>query len=233
MGALASFTGPNGADAGTAIRATVSVLSHATTGDLMYVGQGYRARIRERTFAGIDVNGAPFAAYSTKGPIYFSPNRSSTDGRTAAGRQARATASANRHAKTGRIGIRTATGIKYESYGAMKSALGRSNPDLYGAEQHTHMLDTMLVKAGGSESVGGDVFGLGNEGDEFAAFEQNQPASQLILGFYGPEEDRARGNNEGTHTIPKREFFALNASDLAWGEKAIALRMEIRARRAA
>lgn len=231
----ATFLGPNGSNPSTAIRAMVTALSEASVGDLMFVGQGYRSRIRQRTFSGIDVNGAPFTPYSTRGPLYFYPNRGSASGRTIAGRKARATATAGRHAKTGRIGVRTPTGIRYESYSAMKAALGRTGVDLYGAEQHTHMLDTMMVKAGGSESAGGgadDLFSASGSGGEFEAFEQNQPANQLILGFYGPEEGRARGNNEGTSRVPKREFFALNPTDLAWGEQAIGERMAIRARTA-
>lgn len=236
MAANASFLGPNRSDPGIAVRAEMEALKTATVGDLLYVGMGYRARIRQRTLAGVDVNGAPFAPYSTRGPYYFYPNRDSTSGRTAEGRKARATAAKGRHEKTGRIGIRTPTGIRYESYAAMKSALGRSGVDLYGAEQHTHMLDTLLVKAGGSESAftasEAMLFNSGGQ-DEFAAFEANQPCTQLVLGFYGPEAERARGNNEGTSTVPKREFFALSQEDLEWGSKAIGTRMQIRARKAA
>jgi hypothetical protein len=39
----------------------------------MYIGQVYRSRIRQRTLAGIDVNGASFTPYSTKGPTTSIP----------------------------------------------------------------------------------------------------------------------------------------------------------------
>jgi hypothetical protein len=105
-------------------RATLAALKTVTAGDLLYVGEGYRSRIRERTFAGVDVNGSPFAPYSTRGPFYRFPNKDAANGRTAAGDAARTTASKNRFAKTGRIGIRTATGIRCESYSAAKAAHG-------------------------------------------------------------------------------------------------------------
>lgn len=242
MADLATFTGPHGADPRVTIRREVAALSTVTTGDLLYLGQGYRGKIRERTFAGIDVHGAAFAPYSTKGPYYLYPNREATGARSVSGDRsftasqlnarrdkARATASKNRHAKTGRIGVRTATGIKYESYAAAKAAHG-SGVNLFGMEQHPHMLDAMLVKAGGSESTMMDAEFSAGGSDEFSAFESNQPCSLLTIGFYGVEAERAKGNNEGTSKVPKREFFALNDGDLQWGEKAIGERMVIRAR---
>jgi hypothetical protein len=231
MADAATFTGPGGVDPRISIRREVAALSTVTAGDLLFIGQGYRSKIRERTFAGTDVNGAPFAPYSNKGPFYLYTNRDSASGRTSEGRVARATASKNRHAKTGRIGIRTATGIRYESYAAAKAAHGVANVNLYGMEQHPHMLDTIMVVAGGSR-VDSSMDGL-NFGSEFSAFESSTPCDLLTIGFYGPEAERARGHNEGTSHLPKREFFALNSADLAWGEKAVAERMVIRAKQAA
>jgi hypothetical protein len=221
---LATFTGPGGADPRVSIRREVQALSTITVGDLLYVGMGYLSKIRERTFAGIDVNGAPFAPYSDKGPFYLYVNKNATTGRAA-----RATAAKNRHAKTGRIGVRTPTGIRYESYAAAKAAHGVSNVNLFGMGQNPHMLDAIIVRAGGSESSLMDAeFTAG--GSELNVFEQNQPCTLLTLGFYGDEAERARGHNEGTSKLPKREFFALNAGDLAWGERAVAQRMMLRAR---
>jgi hypothetical protein len=203
------------------MQATVEALKTVTVGDLLYVGKGYRTRIRERTFSGVDVNGTPFAAYSTKGPFYLYVNRDATTSRAA-----RATASKSRHRATGLIGFRTPTGIRYESYAAAKSAHG-AGVNLYGMEQHPHMLDLMIVRAGGAETTAADDFDFGSE---LEAFESSQECTALALGFYGDEAERARGNNEGTATIPQRNFFALNADDLSWGEQAIAQRMLIRAR---
>jgi len=220
MADFATFTAPGGGDPGTAIRAVVAALTIVTVGDLLYVGEGYRSRIRARTFAGVDVNGVPFAPYSTKGPFYLYPNKGATRDRNA-----RATASAGRHAKTGRIGVRTPTGIKYASYAAAHEAHGTPGVTLFGMEQHPHMLDSIMVKAGGQE-VGSA--GTGSFGSPLEAFEGNSPCNLLALGFYGDEAARARGHNEGTSKLPKREFFALSISDLAWGERAIGTRMSIR-----
>jgi hypothetical protein len=229
--AAAIFVGPNGISPSVAIRQTVQALTTVSVGDLLHVGMGYVSRIRERTFQGVDVNGAPFAPYSTRSPFYFYPNRDAASGRTSEGRAARATASKNRHAKTGRIGVRTPTGIRYESYAAAKAAHGVSNVNLFGMEQHPHMLDAMLVKAGGAESSLIDAEFAKGGSSEMNAFEANQPCTSMQLGFWGDEADRAKGHNEGTSKLPKREFFALNASDLAWGEKTIGERMAIRAKR--
>lgn len=220
----AIFVGPNGQDARSAIRAEIHALSTTTVGDMLYVGQLFRSRIRTRTFQGVDVNGQPFQAYSQRGPYYLYANGTATKDR-----HARSVAAKNRHAATGKIGIRTPTGIKYVSYAAAKSAHGVGNVNLYGMQQHTHMLDTMIVRAGGAEldSAAGDFMGGGGEMD---AFEQNVPQSQLAVGFYGPEAERAKGNNEGTSKLPKREFFALSQEDLMIAERAIAGRMMIRAR---
>ena len=212
-------------DAKISIRREVLALSTVSTGDLLAVGMGYVSRIRERTFAGTDVNGASFTPYSTRGPYYFSPNAGVTKDRAA-----RATAAKNRHVKTGRIGIRTPTGIKYESYAAAKAAHGVANVNLYGMEQHPHMLDALMVKAGGSESSLADAEFARGGSPEMNAFEQNQPCTLLTIGFYGEEAERAKGNNEGNSRVPQREFFALNQSDLAWGERVIGERMVIRAK---
>ena len=225
MSAYATFTGPAGEPAGVAIRREIHALTTPTVGDHLFVGQVFRSRIRQRTAEGIDANGNPFAAYSTNGPYYFYPNRDSAGGNLAA----RSTAAAGRFAKTKKGGgKRTSLGIRYHGgYAEAKAAHGRATVDLYGMEQHTHMLDTMLVQAGGSEiGTGIDL----DFGSEFAASENIAPCSELTLGFYGPEAERARGNNEGTEHTPARFFFGLNEQDLQLGAQAIGERMEARAR---
>jgi hypothetical protein len=199
MAATASFTGPNGQDARAAMEWGVRTATTPTTGDLLYSGQVFRSRIRERTFRGVDAQGVPFTAYSTKGPYYFYPNREVGSTRreraiTPQVRAARATAAKGAMRKPA-AGVRTPFGIKYASYAAAKAAHGVANVNLYGMEQHTHMLDTMLVKVGGIE-VGLAADALMDNG-EMAAFEQNQPATELALGFYGPEAARAKGQTRG------------------------------------
>ncbi len=226
----ATFTGPGGKPAGASIRATVHTLSTPTTGDLLAIGQAFRSRIRRRTQEGVDVDGVPFAPYSTNGPYYLYVNGAVgiARGGTPETRKARATASRNRHIKTGRIGVRTPFGIKYESYAAAKTAHGRANVDLYGLQQHTHMLDTMMVRAGGSEVNG--VAGELDFGSEFEAFENIAPATELQIGFYGPEAARAQGHNEGTGKLPRRRFFVLSTDDIQIGERMLGERMIARAK---
>lgn len=217
--AHATFKGPGGEDPRISIQKDVQSLQTVTTGDLLKAGQLFRSNIRQRTLAGTDANGAPFAPYSQRGPYYFYPNRDSAGGN----RAARATAAKNRHSATGGVGRRTPLGIRYDSYAAAKAAHGVANVNLFGMEQHPHMLDTMLVKAGGVEDAG--AFEGFDFSSEFEAFEQNQAATQLELGFYGDEAARAQGNNEGTANLPARNFFALNADDLAIAEQAIGERI--------
>ncbi len=219
-----TFTGPSGADPVTHIRYVITALTQTTLGDMLAVGQVFRSRIRQRTAAGIDASGAPFVGYSTRGPYYFYPNREaagSVRGGSDATLHARKTAAAGRHAKTDRIGTRTPYGIRYDGgYAEAKAAHGRSTVDLYGLEQHPHMLDAMLVRAGGMEIGGGmDI-----------ATEAAGQCDHLTLGFYGTEAARAKGNNEGTSHVPARYFFALNSDDLAAGSEMLANRMEARAK---
>ena len=230
MPEYASFKAPDGGEATTAIHRELQALITPSVGDLLYVGQVFRSRILQRTAQGVDVNGSPFAPYSTRGPYYFYPNREVGAARgakaAAATQKARATASAGRHAKTGRIGVRTPYGIRYASYAAAKAAHGSAAVDLFGMEQHTHMLNTIKVRAGGTAVADAGL----DFGSEFAAEEQNQPCSDFAVGFYGTEADRARGNNEGTRNSPARRFFALSPEDLQLGAHAIGERMAIRAK---
>ena len=232
MPGSATFTGPGGAPPGESIRYQLQCLTTPTTGDLMDVGQKFRARIRNRTFSGVDVDGASFAPYSTKGPYYFYPNRDaagSIRGASEAVKASRATAAKGRHAATKRLGVRTPYGIRYASYAAAKAAHGVANVNLYGMEQHPHMLDKMVVRAGGMEAdMSMEGLGIGGEMD---AFDQVVPEHSFTIGFYGDEAARAKGNDKGTSNVPQRHFFALNAEDVALGESIVVQRMTIRAQR--
>ena len=232
MPGSATFTGPGGTSPGESIRYQLQCLTTPTAGDLLDVGTKFRIRIRNSTFRGVDANGAPFAPYSTKGPYYLYVNRDaagSIRGASEAVKASRATAAKGRHAATRRLGVRTPYGIRYASYAAAKAAHGVANVNLYGMEQHPHMLDKMVVRAGGmEEDMSMEGLAIGGEMD---VFEGDVPTNNFTIGFYGDEALRAQGNNEGTGKIPQRNFFALNAEDLAMGERIIAQRMTIRAQR--
>jgi hypothetical protein len=67
-----TFSDPfRGEDARLAVRYTGRALSTTTVGDMMYIGQVFLSRISQGTHAGIDVNGASFTQYSTKGALLF------------------------------------------------------------------------------------------------------------------------------------------------------------------
>ncbi|GAC1496099.1 MAG: hypothetical protein NVS1B6_00890 [Steroidobacteraceae bacterium] len=57
------FVGPGGTDPVQHIRSFETAVM-PTVGDCVYAGQLLRARIRQRTAEGVDVDGMPFAAYS-------------------------------------------------------------------------------------------------------------------------------------------------------------------------
>ena len=243
----AQFIGPGGEDPRASIRQTVQALGTVTAGDLLAVGQSiFRPNIRTRTLRGVDVNEAAFTPYSQNGPYYFYLNRDIGLARgpkaTPQTKRARKTAAANRFSEIkgkathysipgiGEAAInakRTPYGIRYPSYAAAKAAHGVGNVNLFGMEQHPHMLDAMMVRAGGME-VSRDAAEFGSD---LEAFEQGVQCSEMTVGFYDETAGRARGNNEGAGNLPMRRFFALNAQDLNFGERLIARRMLLRARR--
>lgn len=148
-----------------------------TETDMLYILNRQKSRILERTQRGVDINGNAFAPYSTKGPYYYYPSHglSVKSRKAAAGRKAKQTG-----------GTRTRLGVKYSSYGAFKSALGRGVVDLLGPTA-PHMLQAIVVAARGTDSG--------------------------ILGIYGSEADRAEGHNIGFGHLPKREFFGFGPDD--------------------
>jgi hypothetical protein len=203
-----------------------------TVGDCLLLGQIARSQIRKRTLSGVDSQGASFASYSTKGPYYFYPNGDvgSTRGGSAAVKQARATAAKNRFSKLGGKGVRTPYGIRYESYAAAKDAHGGGTVNLFGMEQHPHMLDAIIVRAGGAEidQTGGEFLEI-SAGDELDAFAQGSRSSEFFIGIYDDRSDRGRGHNEGSGHLPRRHWFDLNAADYDLMRPVLIARMRARA----
>lgn len=112
---------------------------HMTAADMRYTLERQKTRILERTARGVDINGAPFAPYSNKGPYYYYPGRASKNRSGAASRVAK---------KTG--GKKTPLGVKFTSYGDFKRSLGRSAVDLMGPTA-PHMLQAIVVTASADE----------------------------------------------------------------------------------
>lgn len=181
-----------------------------TEGDLLAAGMSQRTRILDRTSRGVDVDGAPFAAYSEHGPYYYRPWDRPGLGRkgvtidkrrekiTLESRQ-RSTARFFRRlggsTKTGELKVkgtllaslhgRDRDTIKFESYAAFKRSLGRSGVDLTGPRA-PNMMQGIEVKTS---------------------------ATELALGIYGEKAAIATGHNTGAGKLPKRRFFGASTND--------------------
>lgn len=157
-----------------------------------------------------------------------------------------------------RIRERTAQGIdangmafpEYSAgYAKQKIArIGSASPvDLFGFQNHPHMLNTILIKAGGAEFPPGAV------GEGVEAVYPGRQIEHFEAGFYGDEAVRARVHNEGgsvrtrlgtgksgrkpkpggkaSFEMPVRHFWDANAEDIRLMEFAIGERAEARAKR--
>jgi hypothetical protein len=165
----------------------VAKAAKPTAGDLLHAGNLLKTRIIDRTARGIDVNGQSFHPYSTKGPYYFYPF-GKTGSKNFTVKQ-KVSAATRLRAKIGGTKTRSGMGLKFASYAAFKSALGRSTVDLTGLRA-PHMLQAIEVKV-------------------------NDQTSTIILGIYGEEAERASGHNTGVPgRLPRRYFFGASPLDL-------------------
>ena len=111
--------------------------------DLLYVIELQKTRILNRTARGVDFEGRPFAAYSTKSPYTWYPH-----GHASKSPKQR-TAAAKRFArKLGAGNVTASGGVRFESYAAFKRSLGRSGVDLTGASA-PHMLHALVSRITG------------------------------------------------------------------------------------
>lgn len=189
-----------------------------TVSDLLYVGQRHRSRVLQRTQRGVDFEEKAFAGYSTKRPYYWNPTAGkkglSLNKRIAAVQRIMKKLSGR---KTGYVRVFRESGkvvaevrghgdtIKFPSYAAFKQALGRTNVDLRGPRA-PHMLQAIVVRVGATE--------IGN-GLQSVPGDSTERASELRVGIYGPEAERASAHNTGTSRLPQRKF--LGASDAEKG----------------
>lgn len=129
-----------------------------------------------------------------------------------------------------------------QNYAKQKEKRGRNTSvDLFGAKQNSHMLNGILVKAGGQQSSGVD-----GTPSNYAT----EPITEIRLGIYDEDEAlRARVHNEGgsvrtrlgtgkktkkggasSFTMPRRHFFDANPARVARMERVIGQRTEERLR---
>lgn len=225
----ASFKAPGGKDP-TRYLLELTGKAQPTEGDAIYAAQRQRSRIIERTMQGVDVDGRPFAPYSTKGPYYYYPNGrvgnakfSSKQNKAAVNRLMKKIGNReaefmslpehvlkripglDENADTGARKTRSGMGIRFPSYAAFKAALGRATVDLLGPRA-PHMLQAIVVRINGAATADRDV-GVNS---------RPSPATQVTIGIYGQEADRASGHNQGiSGRLPQRRFFGASVSDLA------------------
>jgi hypothetical protein len=179
-----------------------------TEGDLLYGLQRQKSRILSRTERGVDANGRPLAAYSTKRPYYYYPNgpvgRSRTTDRLKRD-QAGVKRFASKVGRTSRAVTRSGLGLRFPSYAAFKlTYLGRSNVDLTGPRA-PHMLQAIQTTVGNSQVTGDERVGLND---------RTTPAFEGSIGIYGEPGKRAYYNNTGTtRGLPQRQFFASTNDD--------------------
>lgn len=150
--------------------------------DLLYAAERQKTRILERTMAGKDYMERPFAPYSETGPYYYYPQTSGYRFERVA-----VTKGFNFRVGGGNV-TRSGLGIRYDSYGAFKRALGRTVVDLMGPRA-PHMLQALVA--------------------------QVQQGPKIVIGIWGPEAARADAHNEGIPgRLPQRRFLDVSPTDL-------------------
>jgi hypothetical protein len=189
-----------------------------TKADLLYAVQRQRTRVLDRTQSGLDANGRAFKAYSQNGPYYFYPSAHLGTSKAAIKTRKRAVsrilkltggyadyAFEKGLSSVGGAKTRDGLGIRFESYADAKASFGRAGVDLFGLTNHPHMLQALEV--------------------------QVPSDTEARLGVYGEAAGRARGHNEGTKSLPKREWLKAAGSDLLAMSKDIYERVSARLRK--
>jgi hypothetical protein len=177
-----------------------------TAGDALFALTNQQQRMDHRTQVEfVDYEGVPFAPYDESKPYYYYPfgGKGLPKGATAKNFKVK---KGHQHALAfippGGTKSR-GRGIRYDSYGAFKRALGAAGVNLTGPSS-PHMLDNMEVR------VNGVPFSI-NSSTDFDLL--TAPAFSATIGIYGDFGQRAAWHNEGMGRNPHREFFAISASD--------------------
>lgn len=102
----------------------------------------------------MDVEGHPFAPYSTKGPYYYNPHA----GRANTSAEQRRGAAKRLRKTLGEGGVTRSGYLRFDSYAAFKRSLGRTNVDLTGPRA-PHMLQALTVQATGNTELRLGVYG--------------------------------------------------------------------------
>jgi hypothetical protein len=210
-----------------------------TKDDVLYALERQKARILERTARGVDFEGRPFAPYSTKGPVYYTPSSGSTAfARTR--KQAKlfpgvkipgfAEVSESEHKR--RIAARDRFARKIAGTAGLKSvaravAQAKLFPSAairglrfertgYSLKFDSYAdLKRALRRAGRVDLTG---IRAPHMLQAIVAKVQEQGRGQFdaTLGIYGEEAARAEGHNEGNPRtkLPQRRFFDSSRQDI-------------------
>jgi hypothetical protein len=180
-----------------------------TEGDMLFALQRQRSAILQRTERGVDVDGAPFAAYKNDRPYYWYPA-----GKVGKKREADALRkeknNVKRAAKTvnGKVS-RSGLGVRFPSYEEFKRThLGRGTVDLRGPRA-PHMLQEIVTKTGSVELSA-------KQSTQAGLYDNLVPAKQGSIGIYGDASARASGHNSDNRPkgMPKRRFLGASAEDI-------------------
>jgi hypothetical protein len=199
-----------------------------TVGDMLTIGMYLRTEIVDKTARGVDVNGDPFAAYSTRGPYYYNPSGQSAIGTVSHGQQRKAAKRLLTHVGKGNPITsphlsRTGRTIVFPGgYAQFKQWLGRNNVDLTGPRA-PHMMQSIQVRAGGQERGPGYAGSVG-PGD------LRESADSVTLGIYGEPAARASGHNAGNprRSLPQRRFLGIDDRMKAYALEIAAARIRAR-----
>lgn len=194
--------------------------------DLQYAGERQRTRQLDRTRHGLDVDGRPFAPYSTNGPYYYNPS-AGRGGAFFSPKQAE------------RVYSGKTTFQRLDSQNR-RAAVRRMFAKLGGHGRATH---SDVVHRGTRQAGSGEMrisrTGRSIRFESYAAFKRwlgrayvdltgpraphmlqgilvaARSAAEMVMGVYGAAAARAQGHNEGGRRLPKRRFFAASGADLA------------------
>ena len=200
----------------------IAQAARPTVGDALFAAQRQRSRIVQRTYKGVDVDGAPFEPYNSTRPYYYYPSgRVGRDkftikqNKAAVNRFLKKTAGPSEfyfeHQGVERAfgsPTRGGQGIRYASYQDFKESLGRAGVDLTGAKA-PHMLQAIVV------SVNGRDFGTTDSGGGGGG---REAAEEFAIGIYGAAGGRAKGHNTGFNPRwsrrHQRRFVGASNADL-------------------
>ncbi len=115
------------------------------------------------------------------------------------------------------------------------AALGSSVVDLFGYENHPHMLNALVVRVNGQEFSGDGMLSFSSDPAELlqVGFWDDEAATKAFVHNTGaevPTRGTKKKGARGSFNMPQREFFAASSEDLRLMEQSVVQRIETRLR---